>query len=87
MVAHIVVAQQWGDIANESLARRDVVADERVEGMNSLEGIVSVVLVQIFSLYVPTLGVPISTGIVHHHIDVVGLYLLCAQRQIESARQ
>ena len=54
--------------------------------MHSLERIVGVVLVEILRLYVPSVLMPVGASVVHHHVGVVGLYLLRAQREVESVR-
>ena len=45
VVAHIVVAQERCNIADESVASRNIVAHERVEGMDGTEGIVGIMLI------------------------------------------
>ena len=87
MVAHVVVAQQRRDVADEALPRGYVVADEGVEGVDGTEGVVGIVLVEILSLDVPSAGVPVETCVIHHDVDVVGLDFLRAQHETETVGQ
>ena len=86
VVAHVVVAHKRSDVLHESLLHLYVVAHERVERMHSLERVVGIVLVEILRLYVPSVLMPVGASVVHHHVGVVGLYLLRAQREVESVR-
>ena len=55
--------------------------------MDGTEGVGGIMLVEILRLKMPSMGMPVSTGVVHHHAGVVGLYLLRGERDVESARK
>ena len=86
MVSHEVISHERRDFLYEiALAGNgNVVVHEAVERMNSLESVVVVVFIQILSLNVPSVLLPVGTGIVHHYSVSVRTDLLRAECQIET---
>lgn len=89
VVAHIVITEKRRDVAHEGafVLYGNVVADKRIECVDGTEGVGGIMLVEIFRLKMPSVRMPVSTGIVHHHAGVVGLYLLRGERDVEPARK
>ena len=84
VVVHEVVADEWRHLREEFIAQRNVVVYECIDGVYGVESSVVVVLVEVFQLHMPVVRMVVGACIVHHHRDIVGLYLLGAQSKVES---
>ena len=55
--------------------------------MYVVKEVVAVVLVEIFGLYMPSVGVIVCAKVVHHRGVALGAYLLCTERDVETLGQ
>ena len=85
VVRHVVVTNERGHKLKSLAACSYVTTDEGVEGMNIMEGIVRIMLIQILALDMPTLRVPVGSSVIHHHTRVVGANFLHAEREVKAA--
>ena len=85
VVAHEIVASQWGNLLHQRLLRhdRDVVAYEAIEGVDIVEGILGVMLVEVLSLGDETTTMEGQACVIHRDRDIGWLDLLRAQHEVD----
>ena len=85
VVAHEVVTSQWGNLLHQRLLRhdRDVVAYEAIEGVDIVEGILGVMLVEVLSLGDETSTMERQACVIHRDRDIGWLDLLRAQHEVD----
>ena len=87
MVAHKVIACQCRHLAERAAPERYIVAHKTIEGVYGIEGVIGIVLVQIFCLGNKPLAMKVYACVVHHYVHIAGLHLLRAQHDVRTPRQ